>query len=39
LRHFGGLQAIEQASINDLLKVPGISKKIADDIYSALRNE
>lgn len=39
LRHFGGLQAIERASMDDLLKVPGISKKIADDIYSALRNE
>lgn len=39
LRHFGGLQAIEQASREELLKVAGISKKIADDIYSALRNE
>ena len=39
LRHFGGLQAIERASIEDLSKVPGISKKIAEDIYTALRNE
>ncbi len=39
LRHFGGLQAVEQATVTDLLKVPGISKKIAEDIYSALRNE
>jgi excinuclease ABC subunit C len=39
LRHFGGLRVIEQATVTDLLKVPGISKKIADDIYSALRNE
>jgi excinuclease ABC subunit C len=39
LRHFGGLQAIEQATVTDLLKVPGISKKTAEDIYSALRNE
>jgi excinuclease ABC subunit C len=39
LRHFGGLRIIEQATVTDLLKVPGISKKIAEDIYSALRNE
>lgn len=39
LRHFGGLQAIEHAKATDLEKVPGISKKIAEDIYSALRNE
>ena len=39
LRHFGGLRVIEQATVADLLKVPGISKKIAEDIYSALRNE
>lgn len=39
LRHFGGLRVIEQATVADLIKVPGISKKIAEDIYSALRNE
>jgi excinuclease ABC subunit C len=39
LRYFGGIQAVEKASITDLNKVPGISKKIAEDIYSALRNE
>jgi excinuclease ABC subunit C len=39
LRHFGGLRVIEQATVADLLKVPGISKKIGEDIYSALRNE
>ena len=39
LRHFGGLKAIAQATLTDLEKVPGISKKIAEDIYSALRNE
>lgn len=38
LRHFGGLQAITSASLDELSKVPGISKKIAEDIYSALRN-
>ena len=39
LRYFGGLQAVSQASAAEIAKVPGISKKIAEDIYSALRNE
>lgn len=36
LRYFGGFQEIAAASVADLQKVPGISKKLADDIYSAL---
>ncbi|MBB3168459.1 excinuclease ABC subunit UvrC [Simiduia aestuariiviva] len=36
LRHFGGFQEIAGASAADLAKVPGISKKLADDIYTAL---
>ena len=39
LRHFGGAQSVKQAAVADLEKVPGISKKMAEDIYSALRNE
>ncbi|MBR9911509.1 MAG: excinuclease ABC subunit UvrC [Gammaproteobacteria bacterium] len=39
LRHFGGLQEIRQASVADLAKVPLISKKTAEDIYSALNTE
>ena len=39
LRHFGGVGSVKQAAISDLEKVPGISKKMAEDIYSALRNE
>ncbi len=39
LRHFGGLQEIGRASVEELIKVPSISKKIAEDIYSALHNE
>ncbi|AFU97522.1 excinuclease ABC subunit UvrC [Simiduia agarivorans] len=38
LRHFGGLQGVQAASAADLAKVPGISKKLADDIYSALNS-
>jgi len=39
LRYFGGIQAIERASIEDLLQVPSISRKIAEDIYAALHNQ
>lgn len=39
LRHFGGLQEVAKASVEDLSKVPGISKKIAENVYSVLRNE
>ena len=38
LRHFGGWQEIERATVDDLLKVDGISKKIAQDIVAALHN-
>lgn len=38
LRHFGGLQGVRQASIADLCRVPGISEKIARDIYEGLRS-
>ncbi len=36
LRHFGGLQEVQKASIEELAKVEGISKKIAEEIYSSL---
>lgn len=39
LRHFGGLQGVQKASVGDLAKVPLISKKMAEDIYSALNTE
>jgi len=39
LRHFGGLQEVKKASIDDMARVPGISKKIAEDIYTALNNQ
>lgn len=39
LRHFGGIQEVKSATVEDLAKVDGISKKIAEDIYSALHNE
>jgi excinuclease ABC subunit C len=39
IRHFGGLQGVEHAGIEDLVKVPGINKNLADKIYNALHQE
>jgi excinuclease ABC subunit C len=33
LMHFGGLQGISRAGVEDLAKIPGISKKLAQAIY------
>jgi excinuclease ABC subunit C len=33
LKHFGGLQGITRAGIEDLGKIPGISNKLAQAIY------
>jgi len=33
LKHFGGLQGIQQAGIKDLSKVPGINEDLAEKIY------
>jgi excinuclease ABC subunit C len=38
LRHFGGWQEVSSASIDDLATIPGISEKLAKDIYAALHN-
>ncbi|QKX18212.1 excinuclease ABC subunit UvrC [Microbulbifer sp. YPW1] len=39
LHHFGGLQEILRASVNELSSVEGVSRKLAQDIYSTLHNE
>ncbi|MCV6613128.1 MAG: excinuclease ABC subunit UvrC [Amphritea sp.] len=36
LRHFGGIQMIEKASVEEIAKVSTISRKIAEDIYASL---
>lgn len=39
LKHFGGQQEIERASEAQLARVPGISTKLAEEIYAWLHNE
>ncbi|MBX2858703.1 MAG: excinuclease ABC subunit UvrC [Cellvibrionaceae bacterium] len=39
LQYFGGLQEVMRAGVDDLAKVPGINKKTAQHIYSALHSE
>ncbi len=36
LRHFGGLQALQQADIKQIAAVPGINLNLAEKIYQAL---
>ncbi|MFV0626741.1 MAG: excinuclease ABC subunit UvrC [Alphaproteobacteria bacterium] len=38
LNHFGSVEQIEQASLSDLEKVSGVSKKIAEKIYNYFHN-
>ena len=38
LTHFGGLKAVKGASIEELAKVPGINRKLAETIYNTLHN-
>lgn len=37
LRYFGGLQLLRKASIEEIAKVPGISLRLAERVYDALR--
>ena len=39
LKHFGGLRGITRASEQELSKVPGISKQLAQSIHDALHGE
>jgi excinuclease ABC subunit C len=39
LKHFGGLQELARASIDEIAKAPGVSKKLAESIYAALHSE
>src|SRR5690606_21039571 len=39
LRRVGGLQELSRASLEEIAKAPGISKKLAASIYAALHSE
>lgn len=39
LRHFGGLREVARAGVEDLLKVNGISRELAQQIYDAFHGE
>lgn len=39
LKHFGGLQALDRASVQEIAKVPGINKKLAELIYATLHSD
>jgi excinuclease ABC subunit C len=39
LKHFGSSKQVLEASLDELQKVPGIGRDLADKIYSHLRNE
>jgi excinuclease ABC subunit C len=39
MTHFGGMGAVRGASIEEIAKVPGISRKLAQDIYGILHAE
>ncbi|GGE54131.1 UvrABC system protein C [Halopseudomonas oceani] len=39
LKHFGGLQELKRASAAEIAKAPGISKKLAEQIYAVLHSD
>ncbi|GIX29595.1 MAG: UvrABC system protein C [Porticoccaceae bacterium] len=39
LGHFGGFAEVARASVADLMRVPGIDRKVAEAIYAALHGE
>lgn len=39
LQRFGGLQEVMRASVDDIARVPGFSKKLAQEVYTALHSE
>jgi len=39
IRYFGGIQEIRKASVDEMTKVQGISKALAETIYAALHDE
>jgi excinuclease ABC subunit C len=38
LKHFGGLDGLKEASLKELMEVPGISKRLAENIHNYLHS-
>ncbi len=39
IRYFGGIQELRKAGVDEMAKVQGISKSLAETIYAALHDE
>ncbi|MGM0564535.1 MAG: excinuclease ABC subunit UvrC [Pseudomonadota bacterium] len=39
IKHFGGIQGIMRAGVDDLARVPGISRAMAETLYEALNSQ
>ena len=39
IRYFGGIQELRKAGVDEMIKVQGISKSLAETIYAALHDE
>jgi excinuclease ABC subunit C len=39
LRHFGGIQGITRAGVDELLRVRGVSRELAEKVYQRFHSE
>jgi excinuclease ABC subunit C len=38
MHHFGGLQGIARAGVDDLIRIPGINRELAQRIYDVMHD-